>query len=159
MFSVSDCGSIRNNKTQRILSITVNKNGYSQVSVKPYGRSGGSKVFRVHREVAIAFLENPENKPVVNHIDGVKTNNSVHNLEWVTDTENMRHAFDNGLLISRKGTQQHDAKLNDDIIRKIRLQHIPRDSNFGARALARTYGVSHSEISKILSRKSWKHVD
>ena len=53
---------------------------------------------RVHRLVAKEFISNPMNKPEVNHIDGVKDNNEVDNLKWVTAKENVRHAHDNNLI-------------------------------------------------------------
>ena len=75
---------------EKILKGHVNTNGYIQVELQ-------SKPLLVHRLVAEAFIENPNNKPQINHIDGDKTNNIVNNLEWVTNGENQIHAYKNGL--------------------------------------------------------------
>lgn len=59
----------------------------------------------LHRMLAVHFIPNPKNKPQVNHIDGDKLNNSLENLEWVTKSENMRHAFDTGLAPKHSKTR------------------------------------------------------
>jgi hypothetical protein len=62
----------------------------------------GGKIKSAHRLVALAFIPNPENKPQVNHIDANKLNNCISNLEWVTQQENIQHAYKNGLFESQR---------------------------------------------------------
>ncbi len=81
-------------KREKILKNVVYGNGYYYVCLS---KKGEVKKHKVNRLVAQAFIPNPENKPFTNHIDGDKLNNNVNNLEWCTQSENMKHASKIGL--------------------------------------------------------------
>lgn len=149
-YSVSDSGLIRSNIRWKILKLTLNPYGYLQVCVKPDGRKGKSKVIRVHRAVAIAFLENTEGKPTVNHIDGVKTNNCIENLEWATHSEQIQHAVDNGLKIVPVGEGVHCSKLTENQVNEIASR-----VGYRVRDIAKEFGVCHTTISRIRTGKRW----
>lgn len=85
-YKVSNTGLIKNMKTGKLINITINYMGYSMASINKSTK-------QVHRLVAIAFIPNPENKPCVNHINSVSTDNRVENLEWVTHKENTIHSY------------------------------------------------------------------
>lgn len=108
----------------------------------------------IHRLVAEAYLPNKENKPMVNHIDGDKLNNSVENLEWVTGSENVIHALDMGL--SPVGEKVKQSKLTAEQVKYIKGNYIPRNREFGQSALARKFGVSSSAIKMIVTGINWK---
>lgn len=113
-YSVSNYGRIRSNDRWYlrsdtltkcfvqggILKISNNRHGYPEVRVSYKNRKYS---IRIHREVAKLFVENPDDKPQVNHIDGIKSNNFASNLEWVTNEENQKHAIETGLKKFKTG--------------------------------------------------------
>ena len=103
---ISNYGDIRVIKTNRLLKQRLDKDGYYQVNLYYNGLEVTKKV---HRLVALTFLEKDYKEGlVVNHIDGIKTNNFVENLEWTTVSGNTQHAYDNGL--EKKGVKHAKAK-------------------------------------------------
>ena len=104
-YSISNFGIIKNNKTNRIMKPCNNNHGYKLINLS---KNGKCKTFKIHRLVGNAFLENPDNKKVIDHIDKNKANNNVKNLRWATIQEN---GFNQGKRINNtsgfKGVSFH----------------------------------------------------
>lgn len=109
--------------------------------------------FRVHRIVASAFLPNPNNNPQVNHINGDKTDNRAVNLEWCTQSANMRHAYENGLEKANT-VPAHEAKrvLTEEQVRAVREL---LNKGVSTRAIAKQIGVGKTLISSINQGKAY----
>lgn len=92
LYQVSNYGQVKSLKQrkEKLLKQAKEKNGYYSVSLN---KDGNSETNTIHRLVAKAFIENPNNYPCVNHKDGNKGNNCVDNLEWVNHSKNMKHAY------------------------------------------------------------------
>lgn len=95
-YEVSTMGQVRNIKTGKKLNPYDDGKGYLRVKID-------GKCERLHILVAVAFIPNPDDKPVVNHKRGKKHDCRASQLEWVTQSENIQHAWDNGLFKSRGG--------------------------------------------------------
>lgn len=137
--------------TERFMRPVYDYKGYATVVMT---KNGKGKQVKIHRLVALAFLNNPLNKPTVNHINGVKDDNRVENLEWSTHSENSLHAFATGLN-SHKGTRNPSAILDDAKVMEIRRKCLAGQST---RTLANEYGVSLQTIRAIRAGRTWRHV-
>lgn len=113
------------------------------------------KSYKVHRLVALAFIPNPKNKFTVNHKDCDKSNNNVNNLEWATQTENIRHSWKLGRGKSnypkpKKGDQNHLSKISDS--QAIEIKEIYLSTVRGHRdikGIALRYGISERHVIRI----------
>ena len=109
----------------------------------------------VHRVLAKHFIQNPENKPFVNHIDGNKSNNNIENLEWVTRQENVEHAVRTGLL-NNKGENHPQSKITDQEVLEIR--DLYKNKIYNQREIGEIYGVHPSYVSSIVRNEYRKAV-
>lgn len=149
-YKVTVEGHVFNSQGQR-MKTKVGYRGYEQVHI--VSSSGGRMYCLVHRLVAQAYIENPENKPVVNHIDGNKVNNHYSNLEWVTQRENMLHAAN--ILGVGLGENSGNAIYTEDQIHSVckllELGHINKD-------VSDVTGVKQHTVSLIRKGVAWKQI-
>lgn len=182
-YSASNFGRIRRDAgstlcvRNRLLKPLPDSNGYTSVNLR---KNNVPSRCTIHKLVALAFLGYPPEGQIVNHINGIKSDNRIANLEYVTRSGNMQHARRLGLLPTKeqhserlrqahaegkfkharpggpRGERAHMAKLTADDVRVIRQR---RASGEELKAIAKDYGVTGSNVSCIVNRKSWKHID
>lgn len=153
-YQVSNSGNIKSFKKLnniKILKPGISR-GYYFVSLC---KNGKVKNFRISRLVAIHFIPNPENKPQINHKNGIKIFNHTENLEWSTNGENQVHAYKIGLKISKKGNQDPQAKLTDEKVKEIRVL---KNNGLSINYLSKKFTVSERTIRDVVNNKLWKHV-
>ena len=95
LYKVSKDGKVFSIRNNIYLKPNKDRKGYLYVNLS---KNGKVKLFHIHRLVANAFIPNKSNKEEVNHINGIKTDNKVENLEWVSHKENMQHAYKHNLI-------------------------------------------------------------
>ncbi|MFL2028113.1 HNH endonuclease family protein [Loigolactobacillus zhaoyuanensis] len=149
---VSRDGKIYSGRSNQILKPKHDGKGYA--FVKRYSGRKNYNNIKVHRAVALVFIPNPNNLPQVNHIDGNKENNTVSNLEWISNIDNMHHAFTHGLMHPAKGEQQAMHKLTVEKVLEIRSIYPAKSMG----CLAKEYGVSTQLIFRVIHRLNWKFI-
>lgn len=154
-YCINEYGFILNIRTRCVIVPSVSKKGYLQVCLT------NKNTYSIHRLVALTFIENKENKPEVNHIDGNKLNNHISNLEWNTTQENLEHKRINNLgktlkaKLSATGINNSQAKLDEQDVILIRTNCITKNDilNF-----SKEFNVSIATIYDIKNRRSWTHI-
>lgn len=139
---------------EKILKTSPDGWGYLKVSLNINGKS---KTRKIHQLVCEAFLTKKDPLHEVNHIDGNKKNNRLTNLEYISRSENIKHAFANGLLLPHgkvkdRNSAKYTTKLTEtDVVAILK-------SNQTDKQLASSYNVSIRNINSIKNRKSWQHL-
>lgn len=156
---VSGNGGVRKHGGQ-FLRADIGTQGYRRVTLV---KDGKTKRFLLHRLVAAAWVPNPDNKPFVNHKDGVKYNNAPDNIEWCTQGENERHAWATGLKkdTPERGLQRRAVaiavnasrrKLTMDQANEVRVK---RAQGASWSELSRQFGIHRNGLKSIVAGESY----
>lgn len=150
LYQVNTIGIIRN-KSGRLRKPEVSNSGHYRINLSKEGRV---KKYLVHRIVANHFL--PYSKlNIVNHIDGNKLNNCRDNLEWVSYSDNLKHAYREGLR-SALGSNNGMSKLQESQVLEIREMY--KSIKISYVSLSKKFNVSPKCVENLLKRKTWKHL-
>jgi hypothetical protein len=155
-YMVSSDGTIlssaRKNSPFAMLSEHIDKDGYAHVTLSA---NGVRKRHSVHRLVAQAFLlKDHPRRSVVNHINSIRNDNRVQNLEWVTVQENNKHGVKHGFL-SQKGENNKNRKLDNKQVLAIRERLKSGEMYID---IAPDYNVTATTIGRIARKESWSHI-
>lgn len=131
------------------LKQVLNKKGYPEVRL----RKDGCHTRLVHKLVASAFMTKPEGCTQINHLNGVKTDNRVENLEWVTQSENQLHAYKLGLQPSKAGENNGRAKLTDENVTRFKILY---NDGYSVAEASKMLDIPLSIARQIIYGRTWK---
>jgi hypothetical protein len=147
LYEINSIGQIRHVKTKLIRKHVMRPDGYPQVKLQPDG-----KMRLVHRLLANTFIPNPENKPQINHKNGLRWDLSLDNLEWCTPGENMAHAFRVTKTKSSAGEKNPKSKMTakDAAIIKTFISNKAAKKFF-----SKMHGINPGSVHNIIMGRSW----
>lgn len=150
-YEVSNFGNVRSIKSKKILKPFISNPGYLIVSLC---NKGTVRKFPNHRLVAKAFLIPQNNDTIVNHKDGIKTNNKLDNLEWSTFAKNNKHSYDRGLNIPKYGENNFATKISSDII--LEIKKLSKEG-LSFNKISKLYNISAPYVGQIVKGKRRKY--
>jgi hypothetical protein len=166
LYEASDLGKIKtfnwkNKKTEAIMKPSIDGSGYLRTMLKR-DSDGEIHTIKVHRIIGITFIPNPNNKPQINHKNGIRTDNRVINLEWVNNSENIKDSFAKGRS-SNLGSKNPCATLTEEQVMEIRKNYVygrktAKKGDITKRQIAEKYGTSFNVIKLLIQKRSWKHL-
>lgn len=158
-YEASSLGRIRSYKRStipRIVKTAEQNNGYLKVPLQKDFKN--RKTFLVHRLVALAFIGPRPEGFTIDHRDGNKLNNKPDNLEYVSQSENLKRAFKLGAR-DQKGEKHPSVKFTEEVIVQIRKEFDSQPYQFGLiKQLAQKYQINQGTMKNIVRRQSWKHL-
>ena len=159
LYQISNFGQLKslsrksNGEFGKIRKPENNGRGYLSISLS---KNSKSKHFYIHRLVAKAFISNPQDKPEVNHKQGIKFDNIAIGLEWVTKKENIEHAVKIGLykIGNREGENNNNAKLTDVKAKKIYYY----SQLHSVKETYEKFNTTKNTVNQIKHKRTWKHL-
>ena len=139
-YTINEFGVLTNTTNGKIVKWSKSKKGYLKCSIIVNNKQ---KELKLHRILALSFLENPNNYPCINHIDGNKLNNSLENLEWCTFSHNITHAYRLGLITRKK---KFSKETEDEIL------FLYNNTGMSQPKLAEKYNTTSTHIYLIIKR-------
>jgi hypothetical protein len=155
-YQVSDYGRVRSlrrkyRKEDIMLKQIIDYKGYSTVGLTMNCKT---KFFKVHRLVAQSFLDNPLCKPQINHINCIKDDNSLENIEWCTNGENQLHAYKNKRKFGMSGEDNPNSKLKKNDV--IEIRRLYRDKEKTQVQIAKEYKLNYNTVNYIINYRLWR---